>query len=52
VLVRPGDPDDLVRGLREALTRPELGAAARKRVLERYTWDHHVDAVLAALKSV
>jgi glycosyltransferase involved in cell wall biosynthesis len=51
VLVRPGDPDDLVRGLREALTRPELGAAARTRVLERYTWGHHVDAVLAKLGS-
>lgn len=49
VLVRPGDPDDLARGLRKALTRPELGAAARDRVLERYTWRHHVDAVLAAL---
>lgn len=49
VLVRPGDPDDLVRGLREALERPELGAAARERVLERYTWHHHVDAVLERL---
>jgi glycosyltransferase involved in cell wall biosynthesis len=49
VLVRPGDPDDLVRGLREALDRPELGAAARARVLERYTWRHHVEAVLERL---
>jgi glycosyltransferase involved in cell wall biosynthesis len=49
VLVRPGDPDDLVRGLREALDHPELGAAARERVLERYTWRHHVDAMLERL---
>jgi glycosyltransferase involved in cell wall biosynthesis len=56
VLVRPGDADDLARGLIEAAEdegrRAALGALARKRVLERYTWDHHVDAILAGLERV
>jgi len=50
VLVRPGDADDLVRGIREAAgdeaLRRELGARARARVLERYTWRRHVEAIL------
>jgi glycosyltransferase involved in cell wall biosynthesis len=53
LLVRPGDAEDLGRGIREAVERPELreqlGSRARGRVVERYTWGHHVDAVLAAL---
>jgi glycosyltransferase involved in cell wall biosynthesis len=53
VLVRPGDADDLIRGIRDVATneelRDELGARARSRVLERYTWRHQVDAILAAL---
>ena len=56
ILVRPGDEADLARGLREAVASPglraELGARARARVLERYTWGHHVDAVLEALARV
>jgi glycosyltransferase involved in cell wall biosynthesis len=56
VLVTPGDSDDLARGLRELVASParraELGARARARVLERYTWDHHVGAVLEALARV
>jgi len=56
VLVRPGDAADLARGLREVAESPtrraELGARARARVLERYTWRHHVDAVLATLERV
>jgi glycosyltransferase involved in cell wall biosynthesis len=56
VLVRPGDAADLGRGLRELVESParrvELGARARTRVLERYTWGHHVDAVLGALERV
>jgi len=53
VLVRPGDPDDLVRGLRELVGDParraHLAERARRRVLEQYTWEHHVDAILARL---
>jgi glycosyltransferase involved in cell wall biosynthesis len=56
VLVRPGDAADLGRGLRELVESParrvELGARARTRALERYTWGHHVDAVLGALEHV
>jgi glycosyltransferase involved in cell wall biosynthesis len=56
ILVRPGDAEDLARGLREAAAdaprREELGRRARERVLSRYTWSHHVDAILAALARV
>lgn len=56
VLVRPGDAADLARGLRQAVDDPalrtRLGDRARARVLERYTWKHHVDAVLDALARV
>jgi glycosyltransferase involved in cell wall biosynthesis len=53
VLVRPGDSDDLGRGIRELAADPArralLGERARRRVLERYTWRHHVEAILARL---
>jgi glycosyltransferase involved in cell wall biosynthesis len=56
VLVRPGDAVDLARGLRELVEDParraELGARAMARARERYTWRHHVDAVLATLERV
>jgi glycosyltransferase involved in cell wall biosynthesis len=54
ILVTPGDAVDLARGLRRAVEsaelRAHLGERARTRVLERYTWAHHVDAVLRALE--
>ena len=53
VLVPPGDADALGTAIAQLATDParrsELGAAARRRVLERYTWDDHVGAILAAL---
>ena len=53
ILVRPGDVKDLGRGLREAagdsVLRERLGRRARERVLDRYTWRHHVDAILERL---
>jgi glycosyltransferase involved in cell wall biosynthesis len=56
VLVRPGDTDDLARGLRKVVgsreRREALGVRAREHVLERYTWIHHVDAILDALSRV
>ena len=56
VLVRPGDAHDLARGLRTIASdeekRRELGTLARDRVLERYTWHHHVVAVLEGLRRV
>jgi glycosyltransferase involved in cell wall biosynthesis len=30
--------------------RAQLGERARQRVLERYTWEHHVDAMLERLR--
>jgi glycosyltransferase involved in cell wall biosynthesis len=42
-LVRPGDPDDLIRVLGHLLASPDelhrLGAAGRRRVLEVYSWE-------------
>jgi glycosyltransferase involved in cell wall biosynthesis len=56
VLAKPGDVDELVAALRWVVAEPEwrerLAANARARVLERYTWRHHVDAILAALDAV
>lgn len=53
VLVRPGDAAELGRALRavsdDPARRAELGRRARARVLERYTWDHHVGAILERL---
>lgn len=53
VLAPPGDEAALERGLRFLAARPDwrarLGAAARREVLARYTWRHHVDAILAGL---
>jgi glycosyltransferase involved in cell wall biosynthesis len=53
LLVRPGDPNDLARAIRELVADPglraTLGARARALVLARYTWDHHVAAILERL---
>jgi glycosyltransferase involved in cell wall biosynthesis len=53
VLVPPGDASALggaiVELAADAEQRRALGARARSRVLERYTWDHHVSAILAAI---
>jgi glycosyltransferase involved in cell wall biosynthesis len=56
VLARPGDVDQLVTALRWIVEQPKwrgrLGENARARVLDRYTWRHHVDAILAGLAAV
>lgn len=56
VLVPPGDEDALRDGIRFLVDHPEwrdrLGEAARAEVLERYTWSHHVDAILYGLRRV
>lgn len=53
VLTRPGDPDDLVRGLLEVIDDPERGAclaaAARRVALERHTWHDHTRRIIEAL---
>lgn len=54
ILVRPGDVDSLIGGIRRAAemsqdARKELGALARSYVLRAFTWDRNVAAVLNAL---
>jgi glycosyltransferase involved in cell wall biosynthesis len=56
VLVRPDDEKELIAGIRFLVERPDwrrhLGANARREVLARYTWDHHVNAILEGLRGV
>lgn len=53
VLCTPGDVADLCRGIEFLVEHPgwrkELGRAARKEALAKYTWDRHVDAILDRL---
>jgi glycosyltransferase involved in cell wall biosynthesis len=53
VLTTPGNVEDVVTGLRYLVERPEwrakLGSNARTAALGRYTWDHHVEAILNGL---
>jgi glycosyltransferase involved in cell wall biosynthesis len=52
ILCRPGVPEDIRRGIaflaRNPAWRDLLGCNARTRVLERYTWEHHIRAVVAS----
>lgn len=54
VLAKPGDVAELATAIRWIVEQPawreRLAANARARVLERYTWRHHVDAVLDRLE--
>lgn len=48
VLVNPGDMDALVAGLDTVLTgAARMGAAGRNRVEGTFTWDHHIERLLA-----
>jgi glycosyltransferase involved in cell wall biosynthesis len=53
ILTTPGNVDDVVSGLRYLIERPDwrakLGSNARAAALGRYTWDHHVEAILDGL---
>ncbi len=53
-LVRPGDPEDLARGVSSVLGLPdrgdELGRAARREAETRHTWDARVEAILDRLE--
>jgi glycosyltransferase involved in cell wall biosynthesis len=56
LLVEPGDVDALVAGIREAVEMPEsereaMGREARRLVLESFTWDRNVSAVLDRLRA-
>ncbi len=56
VLGKPGDVGELIDGIRFCVENPQwrakLGANARARALGRYTWEHHVDAILKGLNRV
>ena len=56
VLVEPGDPDDLIRGIRllveDGQLRECLGKNARVKVLDQYTWQRHVGAIMQGLENV
>lgn len=55
VLFQPGDVPSLVDAIRFAVDRPRwrelLGRNARNEALAKYTWAHHVSAILSALRS-
>ncbi len=56
LLVEPGDVDALVAGIRKAVEMPEpgreaMGREARRLVLESFTWDRNVAAVLDRLRA-
>jgi glycosyltransferase involved in cell wall biosynthesis len=50
----PGDAEDFSRALErlcaDARLRGELGAAARRRVVERHTWRRHTERIIRALE--
>ena len=52
LLTEPGDAEALARGLIYLAQNPEwrasLGRRARALALSKYTWQHHVDAIVAA----
>jgi glycosyltransferase involved in cell wall biosynthesis len=54
VLCRPGDVEELARGIRFVVEHPDwrrkLGENARGKALAHYTWDHHVAAILEGLQ--
>ena len=53
VLIEPGNAEDLCVGIRTLVERPQLceqmGKRAREKVLQHYTWDHHVQHILSSL---
>jgi len=56
IFVEPGNADSLVAGIRRAVELPNaerdsLGSEARRIVLESFTWDRNVAAVLARLEA-
>lgn len=56
VLVRPGNIEDILLSLKKIVTEPNLGIAlgenARERVLARYLWAHHVQAIVEKCKNL
>jgi glycosyltransferase involved in cell wall biosynthesis len=56
VLGAPGDVNQLISGMQFCIENPlwrgKMGANARARALARYTWQHHVEAILMGLERV
>lgn len=56
ILVQPGVTEDLATAIKLLVENPEwhklMGSNARGLALERYTWDHHVAAVLKGFERV
>jgi glycosyltransferase involved in cell wall biosynthesis len=56
LLCPPGSDDAIITGLQFLVERPGwrhvLGANARKEALNKYTWKHHVDAIIEGLRGV
>jgi glycosyltransferase involved in cell wall biosynthesis len=56
ILVPPGDADALATGIEFLVDRPAwrgiLGRNARQLALRRYTWDHHVAAILERMELI
>jgi glycosyltransferase involved in cell wall biosynthesis len=56
VVCRPGDIDDLIKGMQFAVDQPEwrllLGRNARVEALAKYTWRMHVENILSTLTAV
>jgi glycosyltransferase involved in cell wall biosynthesis len=54
LMVTPGDPDALARGLRTLIADPArreaLGRVARRLVLERHSWRAHTGRIIEALR--
>ena len=52
ILVKPGDVDAIANAIRYFYDNPDaverMGAAARKRVVENFTWDHYRSRLLQA----
>ncbi|MEY2543997.1 MAG: hypothetical protein QOE81_1458 [Verrucomicrobiota bacterium] len=52
IIVKPGDVDAIAAAIEHLYRRPEIvasmGAAARQRVLENFTWDHYRTRLLGA----
>ena len=55
-LVKPGDPESLMFGIKTLLDDPalsiRLGKAARAEVLAKYTWKHHTGRIIEKIKEV
>src|SRR6185503_5052630 len=53
VMVTPGDPDSLARGIEALIDDPSrrerLGREARRLVIERHTWRMHTSRIIEAL---